>query len=191
MRTNIDRIINNTSKYGLLFVLGDLYHYFLGYIITKIKFNSVGSRPYVWGNPVIHNFGKIIAGNNFKIHSFASRCSIGIAPGAKLIIKDHVFINNGCWIHSYNSINIGSNVKIGPYCILLSGDGHLNDYGLEESPEEITLEDNVWLGARTTVLKGVKIGSNSIIGAGSVITKDIPSNCMAAGNPAKVLKKII
>jgi len=54
----------------------------------------------------------------------------------------------------------------------------------------VVLEDNVWLGLRCTVCKGVTIGENSVLGAGSVVTRDIPANVVAAGNPAKVIKEI-
>ena len=54
----------------------------------------------------------------------------------------------------------------------------------------IIIEDNVWLGINSSVLKGVTIGKNSVIGAGSVVTKNIPANVIAAGNPCRVIKKI-
>jgi acetyltransferase-like isoleucine patch superfamily enzyme len=57
-------------------------------------------------------------------------------------------------------------------------------------PKEIVINDNVWLGAGTTVLKGVEIGENSVIGAGSVVTKNIPANVIAAGNPCRVIRAI-
>jgi acetyltransferase-like isoleucine patch superfamily enzyme len=66
--------------------------------------------------------------------------------------------------------------------------GHPTKIDLDEEP--VILEDNVWIGAGTTILKGTCIGENSIIGAGSVVTKDIPPNSIAAGNPAKVIKHI-
>ena len=61
-------------------------------------------------------------------------------------------------------------------------------YAPEYSSKPITIGDNVWIGANVIILKGVSVGSGSVIAAGSVVTKDIPENCIAAGNPAKVVK---
>nr|WP_268998954.1 DapH/DapD/GlmU-related protein [Leptospira interrogans] len=57
-----------------------------------------------------------------------------------------------------------------------------------ESDDDVVIGNNVWLGSQVIVLKGVKIGDNSVIGAGSVVTKSIPENCLAAGNPAKPIR---
>nr|WP_232380617.1 DapH/DapD/GlmU-related protein [Leptospira ainlahdjerensis] len=57
-----------------------------------------------------------------------------------------------------------------------------------ESDENVIIGDNVWIGSQVIILKGVVIGNNSVIGAGSVVTKSIPENCLAAGNPAKVIR---
>jgi maltose O-acetyltransferase len=61
----------------------------------------------------------------------------------------------------------------------------------EEWAEPVTIGDNVWIGGNTTILPGVTIGSNVTIGAGSVVVKDIPDNCVAVGNPARVIKEIL
>lgn len=59
-----------------------------------------------------------------------------------------------------------------------------------EAAEPITIEDNVWLGGGAIVLPGVRIGANSVIGAGAVVTKDVPANVVAVGNPARVIRSI-
>ncbi|WP_305068785.1 sugar O-acetyltransferase [Lacticaseibacillus sharpeae] len=92
-----------------------------------------------------------------------------------------------------NWITIGNNVKIGPRVNLLTA-GHPIDaqtrISLLEFAAPITIGDNTWLGGNVTVLPGVTIGSNSVIGAGAVVTKDIPDGVVAVGNPARVLRKI-
>ncbi len=55
----------------------------------------------------------------------------------------------------------------------------------------ISIENNVWIGEKATILKGVSIGENSVIGAGSVVTKSIPANCVAVGSPAKVIRRLL
>ena len=95
--------------------------------------------------------------------------------------------------------NDGANlkVKLGADVVLLDNDSHSLDYMKRRNPKTdkvasapIEIEDDVLIGARTVVLKGVKIGARTIIGAGSVVTKDIPEDCIAAGNPCRVIKKV-
>jgi acetyltransferase-like isoleucine patch superfamily enzyme len=71
-----------------------------------------------------------------------------------------------------------------------------NEYGLEQREiappaAPVLIEDHVWIGAHVIILPGVRIGHNSAIGAGSVVTKDVPANCLAVGNPARVLRQMI
>ena len=105
------------------------------------------------------------------------------------------------WVAKH--IKIGNNVKIGGGTTLMDTDAHslsFKDRRNEISDaknridKEIIIEDDVLIGANVIILKGVHIGARSIIGAGSVVTKDVPEDCVVAGNPAKVvkiLKKVI
>lgn len=90
-------------------------------------------------------------------------------------------------------LHLGQRVSIGPGCILVLAAHANNSIIKQQIPEKerwITLEDDVWLGAGVIVLPQVTIGEGSIIGAGAVVTKDIPPHCVAVGNPAKVIKKV-
>lgn len=87
-----------------------------------------------------------------------------------------------CW----KSIKIGNNVMVGADTCIGDTDDHPERLGT--SPEPIEIKDNVFIGMHCLILKGVTIGENSIIGAGSVVTKDIPANCVAAGVPCKVIR---
>lgn len=87
-----------------------------------------------------------------------------------------------CW----NSVKIGNNVMIGADTCIGDTDDHPERLGTATAPVDI--KDNVFIGMHCLILKGVTIGENSIIGAGSVVTKDIPANCVAAGVPCKVIK---
>lgn len=97
------------------------------------------------------------------------------------------------WAHK--SITIGDHVKIGGNCILIDTDSHNKDYMIRRGQytdwgvaEPIVIEDDVFIGMNCIILKGVTIGARSIIAAGSVVTKSIPAGCIAAGNPAKVIR---
>ena len=95
-------------------------------------------------------------------------------------------------------ITLGNHVKIGAGCLLLDFDYHsadwrdrLNDGGdksvIKASP--IVIEDHVFIGARSIISKGVHIGEHTVIAAGSIVVSDIPANCLAGGNPCKVIKQ--
>ena len=93
-----------------------------------------------------------------------------------------------------SAITIGNRVTIGADVILLDSDGHSLDYTkrgtIDDIPrcKSIEINDDVLIGTRSIILKGVTIGARSIIGSGSIVSKDIPSDCIAAGNPCKVIK---
>ncbi|MBK8683457.1 MAG: acyltransferase [Bacteroidetes bacterium] len=107
---------------------------------------------------------------------------------AKLIIGSNCGFS-GTVIGCFSEIIIESNVKCGANTLITDGDWHFNDVR-SSPPRPIYIEENVWIGVNVIVLKGVRIGRNSVIGAGSVVTKNIPSNVIAAGNPCRVIKKI-
>lgn len=98
------------------------------------------------------------------------------------------------WIHE--SAKIGNNVKIGGCVLITDTDAHPMDYMARRSSNEgtksapVVIEDDVWVGAHCIILKGVTIGARSVIGAGSVVTKSIPANRVAAGNPCRVIKNL-
>lgn len=84
---------------------------------------------------------------------------------------------------------IANNVRCGANTLLTDTDWHTDDPRAGKD-SAIIIDDNVWLGYDVKVLKGVHIGKNSMIGAGSIVTKDIPANVIAAGNPCKIIKQI-
>lgn len=103
-------------------------------------------------------------------------------------------IGNNCWLSGTvigcaKSIVIGDNVRMGANTLITDTDWHTDDYRTGPN-KEVIIEDNVWLGYGVKVLKGVHIGKNSVVGAGSIVTRDIPANVIAAGNPCKVVKQI-
>ena len=109
-------------------------------------------------------------------------------------------------LNTDEKIIIGDNVRIGGDCIIMDTDAHNLDYKIRTSrktnengesidvlsakSKPIIIENDVLIGTRCIILKGVTIGARSIIGSGSVVTKSIPADCIAAGNPCKVIKYI-
>lgn len=123
------------------------------------------------------------------------QADVYVEPGAALTIGNNVGMSSTrLWIHK--SARIGNNVKIGGCVLITDTDAHPMDYMARRSSNEgtksapVVIEDDVWIGAHCIILKGVTIGARSIIGAGSVVTKSIPADCVAAGNPCRVIKNL-
>lgn len=116
-----------------------------------------------------------------------------MAYGSNVYIGDHFYANFNMVLVDDGEIHIGNNVMFAPN-VTISTTGHpvhpaLRAHGTQFSLP-VYIEDNVWIGSNVVILPGVRIGKNSVIGAGSIVTKDIPANVVAVGNPCRVLRKI-
>lgn len=113
--------------------------------------------------------------------------------GYNIHIGKSVLINYNCVFLDSAPIYIGDNCFIGPMTGMYTVNHPLNPDRRNDGyvyGRPITLGKNVWIGGSTTILSGVTIGDNAVIGAGSVVTRDIPANVIAAGNPARILRSI-
>jgi len=178
---------------------------YVKFYLKGVKFGSnlkVYAQMYLDKNPC----ATILIGNNFTFTSSDCinplcrniRGSIVAYSDAIIKIGNNVGISSSC-IWAQKSITIGNNVNIGGDCIIMDSDAHSLNYIDRRSPisdknnkkdNPIIIEDDVLVGTRCIILKGVTIGARSIIGSGSVVTKSIPSDCIAAGNPCKVIRYI-
>ena len=113
--------------------------------------------------------------------------------GKHIEVGKNFFANYNCTIIDVAKVKIGDNCQFAPNVSIYTA-GHpvhpvarnsMYEYGIE-----VTVGDNVWIGGNTVIMPGVNIGSNTVIGAGSVVTKDIPDWVVAAGNPCKVIREI-
>lgn len=113
--------------------------------------------------------------------------------GSNIVIGNKVFFNFNCTVLDVVKVTIGDNVLIGPsvqiYTALHPVDWKERAAGLE-SGKPVTIGSDVWIGGAAIVCPGVTIGSRSIIGAGSVVTRDIPEDVFAAGNPCKIIRSL-
>ena len=111
--------------------------------------------------------------------------------GKNIHLGKGVFINSGCKFQDQGGINIGDGALIGHNTVLATlNHGLLPEERHDLIPKPINIGKNVWIGSNSTILPGVTIGDNAVIGAGSVVTKDIPENMIAVGSPAKVIRSI-
>lgn len=173
-----------------IFLFGKMYYSI--YQSAKININKgslslnrfiTRKDPFI-GNLEMYENAEINVQNTFFIHS---GCDIMIFKGAKLNLGSG-YINRYCKIRCYDEITIGNGVAISENFTIWDSDAHQMMNGSEPT-QPIVIGDKVWIGTNVTVLKGVKIGDGCVIAAGSLVTKDVPANCLAAGVPAKVIKE--
>lgn len=174
----------------------------------------VGENCIIIGKVSIQGTGKISIGDNFYLTSGESInpiCSniqssfYTETPDSKILIGNNVGMSSPrMWVKT--KLVIGNFVRVGGNVLFIDTDCHPIDYihrrvdakkkygvdfinnQIKSAP--IIIGDDVWIGADSTILKGVTIGNRAIIGAGSVVTKDIPSDCIVAGNPCKVIRML-
>lgn len=157
------------------------------------KATQLEKKVRVWGRPAIHNSGTMIIHERARFVSTIATLELVANQGGTLEIGESAFINYGCSIAANQLVRIGAECNIGTYCIMMDNDFHrLEPERRKERPQSkpIILEDNVWLGARVIVLRGVTIGEGSVIGAGSIVAKNIPPRSLAVGMPARVIRKL-
>lgn len=159
----------------------------------------VGKRLRVERIPYLRQRGRLIIGNDVEISGkigIAFNTALGLDP--ELVIGNHTFIGHQC------SFSIARSIRIGDHCLIAGGtsfadnDGHPVDPVRRRAGERvaatdvrpIVVGDDVWIGAGCRILKGVTIGDRAIVGAGSIVTQDVPADTIVAGNPARPIRKI-
>lgn len=138
--------------------------------------------------------GSIILGNNVELSS--GTILMLVNQGAKLSLGNHIHIAHNVQICCAFNIYIKSNVIIGPYVYIADHNHKYEDPNIPVLDQEINrndrlevvIDEGTWIGTKVTIAGNVKIGKHCVIGANSVVTKDIPDYCVAAGVPAKILK---
>lgn len=169
---------------------------------------QIGANVHMHGMPLIvaEASSTIRVGNDVVLTSHSRSTALGVAhqvvlrtmrPNATIEIGDHCGLS-GTTICAAQSVTIGEGTLLGADVIVSDTDFHPVDskarrYApppLAQPEDAVVIGPNVFIGARSIVLKGVQIGANSVVGAGSVVTRSIPANSIAAGNPARVIRRI-
>lgn len=166
----------------------------------------VGRKPDIFGKCIIRKGPRssIQLGDHVQIISSSWRSSTANChrsklrtyyPTAAIFIGNHSGMTGGAIIARSKTIRIGDRCMLAPNVTIMDSDFHVvwppeKRFHTSETDidQDVTIENNVWVGMGAIILKGVTIGANSVVAAGSVVVSDIPANCLAGGNPARVLK---
>lgn len=190
---------NRTLILNLMYLPALIFNY-IQFIIRGVKYENF---PDIKGVITLRGKGKLIIGKRCKINSsikinpvgLSGKCLFYISKGSRITIGNNVGISNSLF-YSINNIEVQDNVLIGGGCQILDNDFHSLNY--EErinnssyiKSKPVLIKEGAFIGASSIILKGVTIGRKSIVGAGSVVTRDIPDNEIWAGNPAVFIRKM-
>jgi acetyltransferase-like isoleucine patch superfamily enzyme len=149
-----------------------------------------GGRITLRGRPRVMNQGKMCFGDRVRLDSTLAPLELATIDGGFLEIGDNVFINFGTSIVAAAHVKIGADSLIGTHVTVMDTDFHrVEDKAWDTTGRPIIIEERVWLGNRSIVLKGVRIGHDAVVAAGAVVTRDVPPLSVVAGNPARVVRE--
>jgi acetyltransferase-like isoleucine patch superfamily enzyme len=173
-------------------------------LLLRTRRIQVGKKPWILGIPRIkkHPDASIRIGDGVRL--FSASFANPLMPSSKSCIhamEEHavIRIGSGAGISSSTivakkNISIGERTIIGAGCLIVDNDFHSLDHGKrfshDDIPEAVPVKigDDCFIGARSIILKGVSIGNRTVVGAGSVVSRSLPADCVACGNPAKVVR---
>lgn len=136
----------------------------------------------------LNGSGKIVLGSGVKIFTDLGRTLFQIADGATITIGDRAVLNGVHWVHCKNQITIGPDALIGAGVRIIDSKAHPVHPGDNQEPQSVWLGRNCLIGMGSSILPGVRIGEHSMVGADSVVTKDVPLKTVVAGNPARTIR---
>lgn len=147
------------------------------------------SKLTITGRCLIHGSGRVQFGNNVTIKTNSYRIvELYSSNDANLVIGDNCYINQGVHISCSKQIVIGSGCLLADEVLIIDNDYH-SVAGDPVKSKPIILENNVWVASRAIILKGVHIGKGAVVGAGAVVTHDVPPRSLVVGNPARVVRQ--
>ena len=155
--------------------------------------DHVGTRVRVRGRPAVTNHGRMVIGERVQLVSTIATLELVSDAGGVLEIGERSLVNFGSSLVATELVRIGPRCQIGPYTMMLDNDFHRvePERRLERPPSKpIIVGENVWIGARVILMAGVTVGDDSCIGAGSVVTADVPPRTLVGGVPARVIREL-
>jgi acetyltransferase-like isoleucine patch superfamily enzyme len=179
----LKKLIKNPFLYFFIFVRNVLT--IIIFPLRFILYKRIGVLTYISFKSSVRNHSKIILGNHTQINSFVTLWPLNLKIG------HHSQINPGTAI--YGDVEIGNYVMIAPNCMIAGGNHTFAETNQEmmyqgSTEKGIIINDDVWIGANSVIIDGVSIGKGAIVGAGSIVLKDVEPYAIVAGNPAMKIK---
>lgn len=159
-----------------------LYSYLLDFELMMLRW--VGHIPFSFIRKLLYRISGIQIGEGSTIHMWANFFEPNnISIGSDTIIGDHAFLDGR------SKLSIGDHVDIGSSALIYNSEHNVHSNSFKAVEEPVTIEDYVYIGARVTILPGVRVGKGAVIASGAVVTKDVPPLTIVGGVPAKEIGK--
>lgn len=179
---SVARIAHKSARYAVELLAAPVY-------LRDV--DRVGHGVRCLGRPRIENFGRMEIDDGTLLRSVNVPVELATGDGAELLIGKDVRLNYGVSIGVVQSVQLGDRVRVGPYVMIIDSEFHdLYDRDKRATPRPVVIEDDVWIGAKASVLPGVHIGRGSVVGTAAVVTADVPPFTIVAGVPAREVKKL-
>lgn len=184
------KLAASTRMASLIGMMVDFAHI----VNAQLRLRSKAKVPFsvrLRGSAKLVGSGQVVLGEGVSFNGTITPIELITYESGRIEIGNHTFINYGSSIAARVSVKIGAHCHLGHYLFVMDNDQHdvVRHWQLPPS-DPVVIEDNVWIGTKVVILPGVRIGSHAVIGAGSIVTKDVPPRCVAAGNPARVIRHI-
>jgi acetyltransferase-like isoleucine patch superfamily enzyme len=161
-----------------------------GYVRSKLSPGKFGRFTILIGKVRLRIRGEATFGARFMVQADSYEVRIVVADGGTLTVGDGVFINGGVSIEAWHDVRIGRNVLMAPFASVIDDNRYELEPGATRYKGPTVIGDGAWLGRHVVVLPGVTVGSGAVIGANSVVSRNIPPNTFAAGAPARVMRSL-
>ena len=179
---SVPQLLSKSARYAMELALAKVY---------LASVDELGAGVRTLEQPRIENQGFISIGAHTLLRSVNVPVELVTAPGAQLIIGPECSINYGVSIGCTQLIVLGARCRVGPYVMIVDSAFHeLLDRSKRPPSQPVTIGDDVWLGAKCSVLPGVSIGRGAVVGTGAVVTGDVPAFAVVAGVPARIIKQL-
>jgi acetyltransferase-like isoleucine patch superfamily enzyme len=155
--------------------------------------DQLGALTRLEGRVVLRNSGVVRIGSRVRFRAHPTPIELSTLSGGEIVIGDGTFLNRGVCICARLAIHIGRNCALGNDVLILDSDfhriGHHDEFG-SDTPAAVVIGNDVWLAARSVVLKGVTIGDGAVVCAGAVVVSSVPPYTMVGGVPARPIRRL-